>query len=126
MRGVDNNGVEPRERYQPDKIENGINPHVKRSILWYLGFSCVFGVCFGWLMIIGERLWPDDPFLQERYLIGKATAFIVAAWAILGMIHVWEIITNGNLIGRILSNAMASAVFLGCLIIGGALLFIFL
>ena len=112
--------------FEPRKTSEGINPHVRRGLIWYISFSGIFAICFLAMMTVFPSLSPDDPELELRYLIGKTAAFIVGAWAILGMIHVWEIITNGNLIGRVLSDAIASAIFLSALIIGGCLLFIYL
>lgn len=123
MKGVDVNCEEPRERYEPVRDGQGVNPHVWRHVKIWGVFSAIFvPLCvlgLDWSMYLN----PEDPTLnQVRYAVIFATSSVLKFLGLSGFLVFLELITNGNLIGRAISTAIGAACFGGLLVIACALI----
>ena len=123
MRGVDNDNLEPRERYDPVKARDGWNPHVITHIkIWGLFCAILVPLC-----IIGldqsMYLNPEDPTMnQVRFAVIFSTSSILKLLGLSGFLVFLEMITNGNLIGSAMSTSKGAALFGGFLVVAAALI----
>jgi len=108
---------EASNEYQPHKRGQGTNPHVKAHGKKLLITSILFIAAWNALMVALAMSNPEDPLAQYRYLIGKLTTVITGDFALVWILWFVDYLCNGNLLGRILQNAIA------CAILGAALLY---
>lgn len=108
------------------KSEHGLNIHVWRHFVFLACGTAGAAVVWFLLMWVLEStsfLGPVDR--QLRYLIGKLTAVLVGNGTSMWMLWVYEVITNGNIIGQALRTPQSAALFaLGILGVSG-LIFIY-
>jgi len=95
------------------RISDGFNPHVLTSTGIYLLANIVFGIIWYFLMSMVPDLSPNDPNVQVRLLVGKSTVTIVGMGIVNGLLQILEIVTNGNLVGRIIQSPIGAALFAG-------------
>jgi len=124
MRGVDNDVVEPRERYEPEK-RNGGNKHVRRHLWLFVVAAVGCWVIWG----LGEGLfyyWLDtnDPWATLRMIVEKIMTVVpgfTCAW--LAVLFV-DWVTFGNVIRGILHGNMACSVFASVVFFGTLFLYL--
>lgn len=121
MMGVDNDR-RPVHEYQPDKAGQGISKHVWRNG-WQ--FATITILCWLSVFVNLEYLYPGRNDL-ERWLLEGHAHFVFGMTALSGAFLFLQLITNGNLVGRSIQNALAASIVvaswllvLGIIIVGG-------
>ena len=110
-------------KYEKAKISEGLNPHVKRSIILYCIFSGVaLSVAAVIDLLVVPIFCPNDPGVVTRTLVEKTIRFVFAIFLATGAMIYYEIKAKGNLLGQVLQSPMACSVFLSTVFFGVVLL----
>lgn len=105
------------KQYEHAKAGEGLNPHVKRSIILWCVISGVFvGVASLLDYFVVPMLCPHDPGVVTRVLVEKTIRVVFALFVVMGAINYFEVMSNGNLLGQILQSAVASSIFLSTVV----------
>jgi hypothetical protein len=109
---------ECEKKYEKARIEDGLNPHVRRSIfLWAITGVPAFLFLLACLVAVPE-LSPGDPDVMTRWL-NERTIRCIFGFLCIGMFTMFlEVKCNGNLLGQILQSPMACAVFMSAVFMG--------
>jgi hypothetical protein len=110
--------------FVPDKVDEGISKHVWRS-LWQYPASVLFFWAIGfWVLDNYKTLSPDDPDVLWRWLSEGYVHIAYALGIITGVVCAIQLVTNGNLIGRMLSDAQSCAIAFGVIVLGVVVLLV--
>lgn len=100
---------------EPNRIGDGIDKHVRRSVLYFM-MAMVVGICvIAGVMHFYPFLNPKDPALLPRQILGRVVWVIGGCTALCGNILFLDWISNGNLVRQILRSPIACALFAGAM-----------
>lgn len=113
-----------KPHYKVEKIENGLNKHVRRH------FHCLMRASYllAGLWIVCVLLVPalDGRWALERQLLYSTTKFMTWLTGMAGIFWIilfLEWVTNGNILGRILSDARASAYLVAVIVFAASFIY---
>jgi len=113
--------------YQPPQKGDALNEHVARHI-GVLGIgSLIFGALWLILIIALDFIDPTTSIgRQLRYQFAKCSASIIGVGVLLWLLIYVEIVINGSILGRLVHDALALAIFCSALILvaGGIYIYV--
>lgn len=118
------NGTIQEKPFQPDLAGLEISKHVKRTFWQWLSITAIFWTIGVFVLINYKDLSPHDPDVLLRWLSEGYIHLVYALGLAFGVICFVQWWTNGNLVGRILSDAKASAILFASVFLGVVLLLI--
>lgn len=113
------------EQRKLDRIDDGLSKHVKRNMKLSFLVLIVMGAASIVCMYLWPGLWGADPKLLVRWTVQKIQHVSVFGMCLTIWVEYWDWKSNGNIIGSILQNSIACAVFLGLFCLAGAIVFIY-
>jgi hypothetical protein len=110
--------------FQPDVAGKMPSKHVVRSLRQYMIATAIFWGYAIALLIQYPKLNPGDPNALLRWMAEGSIHIVFALTVAFGAIVYLQWKTNGNLLGRALSDAIACAIIFAVVFLGVVLLLI--
>ncbi|HEY6019776.1 MAG TPA: hypothetical protein VIY48_07695 [Candidatus Paceibacterota bacterium] len=92
---------------KPNYAKNGLDEHVQRHLIYFGLATLLYGV----LVFCDWRVYSAWPNYATKYFAEKLLGTYLGCICLFGALIFVEVVTNGNLLKRIINDGIAAAIF---------------